>query len=731
MRSRLASPVAPAVTVRPRTRAALIVATSGAVLLGAAVPAAIALPSGSRSSTHVRGTVERIHLDDFGQPGMAGNDQLTFVRNGDGMVQVPAADLGSVPTGATVDVALASDDGLAHTAAGSYTTTFGGAAAHDPHAGVDVAAVQVAPVAPGAVATGSGLAAANYAVAAGIAPHSVEVVMVQLPGTTGPSISGASVVATVNGAVNSYWNTVTRGAATFTSTAYSTVVTTTHVPCSTIGGSTSINGTDAFWSEVETKVGFTAGSGRHLLVYFDHTTACGGIAGLASLGSTIASGGDVWINGYNELDVIGHELGHNLSLGHSELLDCTTAGVRVTDTTDPATCGARGYADTNDIMAIAWGNSGYLNASHLRHLGLLTATDQKAPSAAGVGTATLTPLETPGSLRVLTLTSGGTRYVVEFRRPVGLDTWLSYYPSWGSSGVTVRKEFDQSNAATRAVYDPFRSYLLDGNPITPDTGWGSLKATLATGVWVELAGGQLAVRVGTITPTTAVVDYRIGPSSGDPNYTPPPRPIVSAPVGALVPGVTAASATGVNVPVRWRYTVTTPAVSPAVNTSVVSLAPVTRNIAGNGISRVIAFRAAAAASDGSLVTARSALNARYLGEATPILGASYSRGWGIGALADAMGRRTRVTSSKGSAVAFHVTGRSVGVLLAHGPAYGAVAIYVDGKHIGTWSLRATRTAVAMAWAKSFSTSGRHLVTLVNMTGGARGHLGFDGVVTLS
>ena len=131
------------------------------------------------------------------------------------------------------------------------------------------------------------------------------------------------------------------------------------------------------------------------------------------------------------------------------------------------------------------------------------------------------------------------------------------------------------------------------------------------------------------------------------------------------------------------------------------------------------------------MTARSALNARYLGEATPILGASYSRGWGIGALADAMGRRTRVTSSKGSAVAFHVTGRSVGVLLAHGPAYGAVAIYVDGKHIGTWSLRATRTAVAMAWAKSFSTSGRHLVTLVNMTGGARGHLGFDGVVTLS
>ena len=350
MRSRLASPVAPAVTVRPRTRAALIVATSGAVLLGAAVPAAIALPSGSRSSTHVRGTVERIHLDDFGQPGMAGNDQLTFVRNGDGMVQVPAADLGSVPTGATVDVALASDDGLAHTAAGSYTTTFGGAAAHDPHAGVDVAAVQVAPVAPGAVATGSGLAAANYAVAAGIAPHSVEVGMVQLPGTTGPSISGASVVATVNGAVNSYWNTVTRGAATFTSTAYSTVVTTTHVPCSTIGGSTSINGTDAFWSEVETKVGFTAGSGRHLLVYFDHTTACGGIAGLASLGSTIASGGDVWINGYNELDVIGHELGHNLSLGHSELLDCATAGVRVTDTTDPATCGPRGYADTNDIM---------------------------------------------------------------------------------------------------------------------------------------------------------------------------------------------------------------------------------------------------------------------------------------------------------------------------------------------------------------------------------------------
>jgi len=718
------------VTTRAAARAGVVAGSALSLVAGVGLTTALAAPGGPdarRAQLHVRGTVERLHLDDFSAPTTAGDDEITYVRTSGGLVQVPASDLAQVPTGASVDVGLASAAGTTTTPAGALTSDLAGAANHDPEAGVDVASVAVTPTAAGTVATGQGVAAASTAVAAGAAAHSVTVVVVKPPGGTTPSASVSTVVSTVANGVNAYWSSMTRGAVTFTATGWPSIVSTSNVPCTMTNGSVSVSSTGAFWSEVESTVHFTPGSGKHLVVYFAGFAPCGGIAGLGTVGSGIASGGVVWINGYNTVGVIGHELGHNIGLGHSQELDCTASGVRVMDAA-PASCSVRNYWDTNDIMALSWNNEGYLNASHLRYLGLLNGTDQVAPSDNGV--VTLTPLETPGGLRVLTLSDGATRYVVEFRRPIGADSWLTSYPGWGSDGVTVRKEIDPT--AQGSTYSSDESYLLDGNPATPDTSLGYGVTSLPVSVWIDLAGGRLGLRITSETAGGAVVEYRNGLPGTDPRYTPPARPTVSTPQGALVAGSMKVTTSAAYVPLRWTYDVSTPsAIEGAAPTMATRTATLTSK-AGNGVFSTIVFRGSAAASDGTLVSARAIVLTRYLGETTSKLNASWSRrGWITAKVAGAMGGRTRLTATKGSAVVFTVAGQGFGLVLGHGAKYGRVAVYVDGHYVRTLSLRARHTAVSVAWTRMFGSYGKHTVRLVNVTGGSHGAFAFDGVVTLT
>lgn len=467
---------------RGRTRAAASCAAA-LVLAGVAPVAAGAEPAGTDEIT-VDGTAVVVVIDDFPTaPTTAPADTFVSIDVDGTLVPVPDAEAGGLSAGDPVTVTLTAPDGMPVDAAV--------AAAGDPGAAVEV--VDVAP-APEAAPTGPD--ATRLAAASPAGAHTLAVLPVHWAGGPAPDATTSDLTAMAQD-VEAYWTETSRGAMQFAAPVVEDWV---EIPaptsCSEMTGAVQQIYDDALaahgypYSSV-----LPPGPATHVVVYFPDWAQCRWL-GLASVDD-----GRVWVNGDPRSEVLAHEVGHNLGLGHANAKTCRTAsGAAVPDlledpgTPADGTCTLTEYGDWADLMGSVWyqppGNLTTALAAGLRFVDLLD------PPTTGVSTVHLAPLGDEAGLRAVRIPLSTTRsFYVDYRPLADRDT---RQPSW--AGVQVHERgLDSSGSIV--------SYLLTMNP----AGAGVPLAAGSRYTFPAVRGGGWTVVVDGVGSTA---DLRVVPPAG-------------------------------------------------------------------------------------------------------------------------------------------------------------------------------------------------------------------------
>ncbi|HYU46037.1 MAG TPA: NEW3 domain-containing protein [Terriglobales bacterium] len=234
--------------------------------------------------------------------------------------------------------------------------------------------------------------------------------------------------------------------------------------------------------------GFNLSNYTHYVYNFPVNSGCAW-SGLAEVG-----GSNIWINGQIGARVAAHELGHNFGLYHSHDLECGTVSI----------CGNGTIAEYGDTLDTMGGyRNGHFDAFQKERLGWLSNGAQPPiTTVTSSGTYTIGPYEAQDSnakaLKILQSSSSGAYYYVEFRQPLGFDSFVLGYPNY-LNGVVVH---------LASPSDANSSKALDMTPTSPisftDAGLGvgksfydSSAGLTITPVSTNSSGASVQVTLGT------------------------------------------------------------------------------------------------------------------------------------------------------------------------------------------------------------------------------------------
>jgi hypothetical protein len=204
-------------------------------------------------------------------------------------------------------------------------------------------------------------------------------------------------------------------------------------------------------------------------------------AGRGSLG-----GRDSWIDGSLVLRTTAHELGHNVGLYHSQAMRCSDI--------ISGTCTSTEYGHNSDMVGQS-GVTGHYHPYQKERLGWLSH-GAGIVTVQGAGTYTISGLSVqdnnPKALRILK--SGSAYYYVEFRRPVGFDSFVSSNSNTMNGVLITQNSSGSSN------------YLLDMVPST--TSWSD--AALKVGESFTDPNTNMTIGVVSVSSSGAVVNVSYG-----------------------------------------------------------------------------------------------------------------------------------------------------------------------------------------------------------------------------
>jgi chitodextrinase len=209
---------------------------------------------------------------------------------------------------------------------------------------------------------------------------------------------------------------------------------------------------DLGWAAA-TAAGVNLGAFTNVMFLWPRTSDCG-FAGVGYV-----PGRYTYINGYLDVQVMAHEVGHNLGLGHANARNCIVSGTRVTIAAD-ASCSTQAYADPFSTM----GNKAprHNHGSQLGELGWLDAA-QKVAGTPG-NSYTISPYFGTGTVKLVRIPRGdGSFFDLDFRMAFGsFDAFAAGSPI--VSGATVRLGWGTASPTG----SPKATELLDATPATAD-----------------------------------------------------------------------------------------------------------------------------------------------------------------------------------------------------------------------------------------------------------------------